>query len=92
MIDNAASTEPATSATAERWALLVRPEPGEREAPFEVRIRRWIKCGLRGFGIRLVEATATTLPEQLASAREEIVRLRLELEKAKRPKRERIIA
>lgn len=76
--------EPSASAPAERWAIVVRPEPGEREAPFDVRIRRWIKCGLRGFGVRCVEVGITTLPEQLEAARAEVLELRERVAKLER--------
>lgn len=47
---------PGAGNAAERWAIVVRDEGGH-EVPFDVRMRRWLKAGLRGYGVRCVSAT-----------------------------------
>lgn len=85
MIDRPAIAETASAEEASsRWVLVVRPEPGERDAPFEVRVRRWLKCGLRGFGVRVVEVSSLTPDEQRERLREEVIALRAALAKMQR--------
>ena len=37
----------------EPWMVLVVPVEGH-EVPVEVRVKRWLKAGLRGYGLRCV--------------------------------------
>lgn len=60
----------------EVWSLVVRGEPRQ--------VRRWIKAALRGYGIRCESASATTLPEQLAASRAEVLELRERLARVER--------
>ncbi len=43
-----------TNASHEEFIVKVRVEKGN--APGIVRVRRWLKAGLRGYGLRCVEA------------------------------------
>lgn len=59
----------------ERW-VLVLADAGGSEVPISRRIAGVLKSMLRGWRLRCIECSATTLPEQLAAAREENARLR----------------
>jgi hypothetical protein len=48
----------------EVWALVVRALP--HDVPGEIRMRRWLKVALRGYGIR-VESVGSRLPAQPAA-------------------------
>ena len=52
------------SRTSEVWCLTI-VDAGGSDVPFDNRLRRWLKSGLRGFNVRVCSASATTLPEQV---------------------------
>jgi hypothetical protein len=75
----------------EHWCLVLRSEPGH-EVPVAVRVKRWLKMGLRGFGLRCVEVSETTLPEQITRLQGQVLDLQERLARAERKlvKRERV--
>ena len=71
-----ANPEP-DEAHSSRWVLVVRSLPGQ-EVPIESRVKRWLKCGLRGFGIRCIEVSGLTPDEQHERLKAEVEALRAE--------------
>ena len=93
-----ATLEPTPPAEAGRWCIVVRSERGEHDSPFEVRIRRWLKAGLRGFGLRCVECRERTDAEVIERLTDEVLRLEAEVVKLRRhlvlakPRRKQTVA
>ena len=86
-----------TSATAERWVIVLVAEPGE--VPAARRVAQVFKIAKRRHGLRCIEVSDRTPAEQLERARAEILELRHRLDQAEarsqrstRPKRGRVAA
>ena len=82
MIEHPAINENSPPAEAERWVIVVRAEASESEVPTPIRVRRWLKAGLRGYRLRCMEVSDRTPAEQLERARAEILELRRQLDQA----------
>ena len=85
MIAPAASIETAPPATADRWVLVLAPEPGE--VPVGRRVAQVLRFAKRRQGLKCIEVSSFTPDEQIATAREEIAELRAALAKAQRPRK-----
>jgi hypothetical protein len=59
----------------ERWCIVIEPQPGAVPAP--TRIKRWLKAGLRFYGLRCVRLDE---PAELVRLRAENAQLRREKE------------
>lgn len=72
--------------------IVLRAEPGH-DVPVEQRVKRWLKSGLRGYGIRCESVSSTTPEEQLAASRAEVLRLQEQVERLTRSaKRQRRVS
>jgi len=53
-------------APVETYLVVVRASPGDASPPIAVRLRRWLKLGLRSFGLRALRIEpVATLPEEI---------------------------
>lgn len=88
MIDRTAITDHETSASAERFVIVLR-DAGGSEVNVGRRVAGLLKSALRAWHLRCVSVSDTTPEQQLAEARAEVLRLEAEVERLKRKARRR---
>lgn len=73
----------------EVWHITVRDD-GDLAAPFDVRVRRWLKAGLRSYGIRVVsiaDAMTTATPKNASNTSSEVAGVDRKSCRGDRPRR-----
>ncbi len=84
--------DPHDAGQAERWVIVLR-DAGGSEQPLGRRVAGCLKAMLRAWRLRCESCSTTSLLEQLAASRTEVLHLQAEIERLKahaKPKRKRV--